>query len=191
MPSLISDQRLLKPQCTHLQPIETLHQNPWFSLKTRGDYLTIEQSFGVVLILPVIEGHSIVLVEVKRPVLDDMHSLEIPAGGLAKDESPEEGALRELCEETGIKISADRLKQQSPLALSPRDPCLAYIYEAEINLDEFLARAQHDDEISQVRLLDFGEVQRLLVSGEMYLAGVVGLSSRFLLKNISAPTIST
>ena len=190
MPSL-SDQRLLEPQCTNLQPTKTLHQNPWFSLKKRGDHFTIEPNFGVVLILPVIEGHSIVLVEVKRPVLGDMNSLKIPAGGLAKDKSPEEGALRELYEETGIKISADRLKQQSPLALSPRDPCLAYIYEAEINLDEFLARAQHDDEISQVRLLDFGEVQRLLVSGEMYLAGVVGLLSRFLLKNISAPTIST
>ena len=159
--------------------------------KKRGDHFKIEPNFGLVLILPVIEGHSIVLVEVKRPVLGDMHSLEIPAGGLAKDESPEEGALRELYEETGIKISADRLKQQSPLALSPRDPCLAYIYEAEINLDEFLARDQHDDEISQVKLLDFDEVQRLLVSGEIYLAGVVGLLSRFLLKNLSAPTIST
>ena len=106
MPSL-SDQRLLEPQCTDLQPIKTLHQNPWFSLKTRGDYFTIEPSFGVVLILPVVEAHSIVLVEVKRPVLDDMHSLEIPAGGLEKNESPQEGALRELHEETGIKISAE------------------------------------------------------------------------------------
>ena len=80
--------------------------------------------------------------------------------------------MRELHEEAGIKISADRLKQQSPLALSPRDPCLAYIYEAKINLDEFLARAQHDDEISQVRLLYFDKVQRLLVSGEIFLVGV-------------------
>ena len=102
------------------------------------------------------------LVEVKQPVLNDMHSLEIPAGGLAKGESLQEWALRELHEEAGIKISADRLKQQSPLALSPRDPFLAYIYEAKINLDEFLARAQHDDEISQVRILYFDEVQRLL-----------------------------
>jgi len=190
MPSL-SDPRLIEPQCTDLQPIEILHQNQWFSLKSRGDYFTIEPSFGVVLILPVVEGHSIVLVEVKRPVLNDMHSMEIPAGGLEKGESPQEGALRELCEETGIKISADRLKQQSPLALSPRDPCLAYIYEAEISMDEFLARAQHDEEISQVRLFNFDEVQKLLVGGDIYLAGVVGLLSRFLLKNRSALNIST
>ena len=64
--------------------------------KNKRRLLNVEQSFGVVLILPVIEGHSIVLVEVKRPVLDDMHSLEIPAGGLEKDESPQEEALREL-----------------------------------------------------------------------------------------------
>ena len=58
-------------------------------------------------------------------------------------------------------------------------------------MDEFLARAQHDEEISQVRLFDFEEVQGLLVSGEIYLAGVVGLLSRFLLKNLSALTSST
>ena len=58
-------------------------------------------------------------------------------------------------------------------------------------MDEFLARAQHDEEISQVRLFDFEEVQGLLVIGEIYLAGVVGLLSRFLLKNLSALTSST
>ncbi|MDG2195686.1 MAG: NUDIX hydrolase [SAR324 cluster bacterium] len=190
MPNL-SDPRLIKSQCSDLQPIKILHQNPWFSLKSRGDFFTIEPSFGVVLILPVVEGSSIVLVEVKRPVLNDMHSMEIPAGGLETGESPQDGALRELYEETGIKISANQLKQQSPLALSPRDPCLAYIYEAEISMDEFLVRAHHDEEISQVRLFNFAEVQRLLVSGEIYLAGIVGLLSRFLLKNLSAINNST
>ncbi len=34
-------------------------------------------------------------------------------------------------------------------------------------MDEFLARAQHDEEISQVRLFDFEEVQGLLVSDEI------------------------
>ena len=113
------------------------------------------------------------LVEAKRTVLNDMHSLEIPAGGHEKGESPQGGALWELYEETGIKISANRLKQQNPLALSPRDPCLAYIYEAELRIEEFLGRAQHDDEISQVRLFNFDEVQKMLLSGEIYLAGVV------------------
>ena len=94
-------------------------------LGQEGTSFTIEPSFGVVLILPVVEGHSIVLVEMKRPVLDAMHSLEIPTGGLEKGESPQGGALRELYKETGIKISANRLKQQNPLALSTRDPRLA------------------------------------------------------------------
>ena len=52
-------------------------------------------------------------------------------------------------------------------------------------------RAQHDDEISQVILFNFDEVQKLLLSGEIYLAGVVGLLSRFLLKNLSVPDNST
>ena len=97
IPSL-SDPRLFQPQCIDLQPIETLHQNPWFTLKSRGDFITIEPSFGVVLILPIVEGSSSVLVEVKRPILNDMHSMEIPAGGLVRGESPQEGALRELHE---------------------------------------------------------------------------------------------
>ena len=87
MPSL-SDPRLFQPLCIDLQPTKTHHQNPWFTLKSRGDFLTIEHRFGVVLILPVVEGNSIVLVEVKRLVLNDMHSLEIPAGGIEKGESP-------------------------------------------------------------------------------------------------------
>ena len=52
----------------------------------------------MVLILPIVEGSSSVLVEVKRPILNDMHSMEIPAGGLVRGESPQEGALRELHE---------------------------------------------------------------------------------------------
>ena len=190
MPSL-SDPRLLQPLCIDLQPIKTLHQNPWFTLKSRGDFFTIEPSFGVVLILPIVEGSSIVLIEAKRPILNDMYSIEILAGNLERGESPQEGALRELHEETGIKISADRLKQQNPFALSPRDPCLAYIYEAEISMDEFLARAQHDEEISQVRLLNFDDIHKLLVSGEIYPAGVAGLLSHFLLKKYSALSNST
>ena len=58
-------------------------------------------------------------------------------------------------------------------------------------MDEFLVRAQHDDEISQVTLFYFDEIQKLLLSGEIYLAGVAGLLSRFLLKNLSAQANST
>ena len=58
-------------------------------------------------------------------------------------------------------------------------------------MDEFLARAQHNTEISQLRVFDFEEVQGLLFSGEIYLAGVVGLLSRVLLKNLSVLTSST
>ncbi len=190
MPSL-SDPGLFQPQCIDLQPIKTLHQNPRYTLKSRGDFFTIQPSFGVVMILPIVEVNSILLVEVKRPILNDMHSIEIQAGDLERGEFPQERALRELHEETRIKISADRLKRQNPFALSPRDPCLAYIYEAEISMDEFLAIAQHYEEISQVRLFDFEEMHGLLVSGKKYLAGIVGLLSRLLLKNLSALTSST
>ena len=49
-------------------------------------------------------------------------------------------------------------------------------------MDEFLARAHHDEEISQVRLFNFDEVQKLLVGGEIYLAGVVGSFKQLLVE---------
>ena len=91
MPSQ-SDPRLIKPQCIDLQPIEILHQNQWFSLRSRGDFFTIEPSLGALLILPVGEDRSIVLVEVKRPVLADMHSLENSCRRSREGESPQVGA---------------------------------------------------------------------------------------------------
>ena len=85
---------LLSPNALICSPLRFSIRISGSLLGQEGTSFTIEPSFGVVLILPVVEGHSIVLVEVKRPVLDDMHSLEIPAGGLEKGETPQGGALR-------------------------------------------------------------------------------------------------
>ena len=54
--------------------------------------------------LPILEDHSIIMPKVKRHILGGA-TWELPAGGIKDGESEEEGALRELREETGISIS--------------------------------------------------------------------------------------
>ena len=54
--------------------------------------------------LPILEDHSIIMPKVKRHILGGA-TWELPAGGIKGGESEEEGALRELREETGTSIS--------------------------------------------------------------------------------------
>ena len=53
-----------------------------------------------VLILAMTERDEIILVEQFRPAINQ-YTLEIPAGSIDPDETPEEAAARELLEETG------------------------------------------------------------------------------------------
>ena len=174
--------RFSEPACTSLQPTKIVHQNRWFSVYQRGDFLTIEPTTKSAVILPIVDHHSIVLVQVKRPILNDI-SWEIPSGGLEQDETPAEGAARELCEETGISIAPQRLQPLPPIAAFPRNPHLTYVFQAHLTLVEFEQRKPHDNEINQVALLPFATVQEYLVSGKIYLSGFVAILSRFLLQN--------
>ena len=63
--------------------------------------------------LPIFEDHSIIMPKVKRHILGGA-TWELPAGGIKDRESEEEGALRELREETGIWIfDTSRLKKEN------------------------------------------------------------------------------
>ncbi len=175
------DPRLFSAQCEQLPLRATPHQNPWFSVRQRGDFFTVEPTHAVVMVVPIVNRESLVLVEVKRDVLGDQRSLEIPAGGLEQGESGAAGAARELREETGIAASPERMEPLPPLALSPRNPRLAHVYQVHLSAEEFAQRQPHDHEISAVRVHSFVEVQVLLLNGEIYVGGVVGVLGRFLL----------
>lgn len=100
---LLDDPRLVTAQCISLTPVETVHENLWFSVRNRKGYFTIEYNKPQVLILPIVDNNAIVMVMVDRPVVADI-TLEIPDGGAKDNESPVEAAARELAEETGISI---------------------------------------------------------------------------------------
>jgi 8-oxo-dGTP pyrophosphatase MutT (NUDIX family) len=122
------DKRLISPQCSSLQPVHTVHENPWFCVRNRGGYYTVEYNQPQALLLPIVDHSQFVFVKVYRPVIADV-TLELPAGGSVENESPAQAAARELQEETGIEIrDTERFEMLPPLVITPRSPCLAYIF---------------------------------------------------------------
>jgi ADP-ribose pyrophosphatase len=179
------DPRMLEREvCPNLQPVRTVHSNPWFEVRKRGDYYTYETREAQGVVLPVVDGQAVVLVRVHRPVMDDI-PLELPAGGFdLTRESPEEGMRRELAEETGITVpNTERFKPLPPVAVSPnRNPRLIFPLRVDISRQEFEQRGTHDSEISEVLCLPFEHIARLIANGEIYVALPLAMLSRLLLE---------
>jgi 8-oxo-dGTP pyrophosphatase MutT (NUDIX family) len=142
------DLRLKSVSCLNLKPVLTIHKNPWFTLRSRGNYFTTEYNMPQVAVLPIVNDNSILMVRVKRPVINDM-TLELPAGGLENEEDPYQAANRELREEAGVIISdLSRYIPMPPVAISStRVPNLSYVFKINITQDEYNSRMSHDEEI--------------------------------------------
>jgi 8-oxo-dGTP pyrophosphatase MutT (NUDIX family) len=175
------DTRLSQIACPELRPVELVHQNPWFAVRNRGGYFTLEYHLPQVIVLPVVENRAVVMVRARRPVLDDL-TLELPAGCAEEGEDPAAGCARELAEETGIAIAAQRLIPMPPLAVSPnRMPGLVYAFRVELTQEEFDRRGPHDDEVASVELIALDEVVRMIARGAIYVAIPVAMIGTYLL----------
>jgi len=175
------DRRLTGIACPSLQPVELVHENPWFAVRNRGGYFTLEYHLPQVIVLPVVERRAVVMVRAKRPVLDDC-TLELPAGCAERGEAPAAGCARELAEETGIAVDARRLVPMPPLAASPnRMPVLLYAFRVDLAQEEFDRRGQHDEEIQSVELIALDEAVRMIASGAIYVAIPVAMIGIYLL----------
>jgi 8-oxo-dGTP pyrophosphatase MutT (NUDIX family) len=179
----INDPRLTEPICTTLVPIETIHNNEWFSVRNRGGHYTIEDNQPQVMILPIVDNKAIAMVRVHRPIINDI-TLEIPAGGTQKNETPIDAAMREFKEETGIPINNKmRFEMVSPLVHIIRSPLLSYFFQLHLSQDEFNNRLAHDSEIASVECFEFDEVLRKIIKGEIYIGLQIAVITRYLLKN--------
>jgi ADP-ribose pyrophosphatase len=179
----INDPRLYSPQCDSLTPVKKVHKNPWFSVFNRGGYFTIESNQPQVVVLPIVENNSVIMVRVRRLVIAD-NTLELPAGGAHINETPIEAARRELSEETGIYVfDLKRFQAQVPLVLSPRGPCLAHIFQVHLTRKEFAGRTKHDDEILSVECFTFKEALQKIEKNVIYIGFQIAILIRFLLVN--------
>ena len=175
------DPRLSTLACPELVPVETLHENPWYSVRNRGGFFTVEYRLRQVVVLPVVNQDSIAMVRVKRPVINDT-PLELPAGALEKDEDVATGTARELLEETGIKVTnLDRFISMAPISVSStRNPNLSYIFKVDISEKEYVNRQPHDDEIYSVERFAINDLAKKMASGEIYVSLTLAVLGIFL-----------
>ena len=161
--------------------METLHENPWYSVRNRGGFFTVEYCLRQVVVLPIVNQDSIAMVRVKRPVIRDT-PLELPAGAIEKDEDAATGAARELLEETGIKVTGlDRFIPMAPISVSStRSPNLSYIFKVDISEKEYINRQPHDDEIYSVERFAINDLAKKMASGEIYVSLTLGVLGTFL-----------
>lgn len=169
--------------CPELQPVFLAHQNSWFRVMSRGSYYTMEYERPQVVILPVLEGNSIIMIRVKRPLVNDC-PLELPAGDSEPAETPRMAAMREFWEETGIRIEDPlRFVPELPISEMPgRIPVLLSVFRVDLNQREFDTRIRHDNEIVSVEALPFIDAVRKLIDGDIYLSSPAAIVSRLLLK---------
>jgi len=163
---------------------ELLHENPWFAVRNRDGYFTMEHHLTQVVVLPLVANRAVVMVRVKRPVIRDV-TLELPAGSAERRETPAQGAARELAEETGIRVGAKRLVQIARLAVMPnRTPDFVHVFRADLRDAEFAARRPHDAEVLGVELVPLKDIGWLVRSRAIYLALPVAVLGMHLLAGI-------
>ena len=154
----------------------------WFSILENNGFLTLQYHNDQVVILPIVDFNSIILVKVHRPVIGTS-TWELPAGGIEIGETAEEGALRELKEETGISMNnKKRIKPMNTLIVSPtRMPMFPNLFSIKITKQEYEHRQSHDDEIEEVGLFSFDEIRQKILSEEIFVSLPLAILSRFLL----------
>jgi 8-oxo-dGTP pyrophosphatase MutT (NUDIX family) len=169
--------------CPELKPVFLAHENAWFRVMSRGTYYTIEYERPQVVILPVMEGRSIIMLRVRRPLLDDC-PLELPAGDSLHGETPRMAAMREFAEETGIHIEDPlRFVPDLPVSEMPgRIPVLLSVFRVDLSKPEFESRTQHDNDIVSVEAISFSDAAQKMIDGEIYLSSPVAIISRLLLE---------
>ena len=142
----------------------------------------VEYQSTQVIVLPVIEQEYVVLPKVRRQILGGA-VWELPAGGVQENEGPEEAALRELGEETGITIpDPSRLLPLDTVVVSPnRLPMFPLIYRVDLSHLEFETRSTHDEEVESVGCFSLDKVQEMILTGEIITSITLAILGRFLL----------
>jgi 8-oxo-dGTP pyrophosphatase MutT (NUDIX family) len=170
--------------CPHLQPVTEAHRNPWFTVNDRGGFFTAEPNEPQIVVLPVVEEDSIVLVKVRRPVVGDV-TWELPGGGCNEGESGIQAAQRELAEETGICVKdLSKFVLHGEISVDPnRHPVHHKIFQVNLTRTNYKSRQNHDSEIEEVGLFHIDEIINMITTSMIYVALPCAVISRFFLRN--------
>jgi ADP-ribose pyrophosphatase len=116
-----------------------------------------------VVVVPVDSTERVLLVRQYRKAAEKT-LLEAPAGGLDKEESPEEGCLRELQEETGF--IAGRLQHMGSFWMTPGF-CTEYMHAYLATDLRPSSLAPDEDENIEVMPIPLAQVPDMIRSGEI------------------------
>jgi ADP-ribose pyrophosphatase len=169
--------KLISSQTRKSFPIFDLRTDRAQSPRTRKDYnFYILESRDWVNVIPLTSENDVVLVRQYRHGTRTI-TLEIPGGIIEGNDSPEEGARRELREETGYQASDMRLLGH----VHPNPAFLNNICYTYLARDVSLAGEQEQDEKEDIEVVlrPVEEIPRLIREGEITHSLIVAAFYRF------------
>ncbi len=117
-------------------------------------YKSPKPSAGVVLVE---EEEALII---RRGIEPNKGSWSIPAGFVEHDEPPVEAAIRELQEETGIRIERSDVQLENVIQVEhPSDYIIPIIYSARIT--DIEERLNPNEEVQQARTVTLSQLQDL------------------------------
>lgn len=145
----------------------TQYENPWFKVeKQKGFHWAAGSKAGGAVVLPITKDNKVICIRIHRPSINRV-SLELPRGGLElSDANSIETARRELREETGADVPADRFFHLGNIAADTgllRG--IAPAFMALVEESDFTAERDHEAE--DVLVLPWEEFANKIASGEV------------------------
>ncbi|OFI05344.1 ADP-ribose pyrophosphatase [Clostridium acetireducens DSM 10703] len=144
----------------------------WLKLhkrKVNNREYEIIKNYDAVSAIILNEFGDILIVKQFRPAVME-ETLEIPAGCIdIEGESSEDCLVREIEEETGLKIKKEELKKViSYKPIMGFSASTMHIFKAHINKEELKTNKVNDDDVSEVKWMPFEEFQHKIKNGVIY-----------------------
>jgi len=137
-----------------------------------------------VVILPIVDKSNILFIQAIRPVFGKP-VVELPAGTVESGESVEIAALRELSEETGIKVKDEKrlIGLPSLNTIPSRTDQMLNVFMVNVTREEYVARAPHDNEVAGTLLLTKKQVIKKIQRGEIFIATTVAVCLQYIINS--------
>lgn len=144
-----------------------VYENPWFHVLKEGNFHIIEENTGGegAVVLPFV-GEKLLLLEMRRPSQNMELTLEVPRGFGNAGEDSLSAARRELKEETGFDLVAERFERIG--YVRPNTGILRSriaIYAVQIDADH--PRLNADEEADGMRLVALSDLPAALADGQI------------------------
>lgn len=145
------------------------YENPWMKVieyetetdGQKGIYGVIERSDTAIIIAESADKKILFVNQYRYPIREN--SWELPMGGLDEDETPAEGAIRELEEEVGCRVALEEIGAFYPApGLTPQK---AYVFYGKISKEEatkVLLVTEKVDEIVDKHFLSREQISLML-----------------------------